>query len=231
METNYEEFLGTHTSPLSYITVPVRLQDSELITDLATEFANEVQRITRLKPGFNVEVYSSENFQRFCKTAVYLHVTNVNSKLPSSYRQVIKTSSLPALLATILLQIGIVNDTSFGLRLVPHYDIDGSDLLSPDEFFEFSLNLLILEDLGFKLVSKFPLPHEAGTLGFMACELISDQDVVLSYRHDHPVYGFYRSFFKSESLVQAFGLGALRVKYDSLSSYQSALKGIVSWKG
>lgn len=61
----------------------------------------------------------------------------------------------------------------------------------------------------------------------MGCQLVSSGDI-LSYRHDSPVFGFYKAMFDSSALEQVLGLQALRVKYGTFEHYKSLVKALIN---
>ena len=218
--------LNNQSVAVDVVRVRVELSPNEMFTDVAKAYSNEVLRITRFES--KKTTISAESMEKFFNTVLYLHVCNVNSMVKPEYRNIIKRVNLPTVLVSILLNIGEATDKDYGLKFVPSMDIDSEQLMSPSEIEDFSQELLRLENLGLKITTTgLPLPNKCGTIGFMGSQLVEHTDV-RSYRHDHPVMGFFRSMFRSQSLEQVIGLSALRVRYGYYDHYASLVRVFVN---
>lgn len=218
--------LNNQSVAVDVVRVKVELSPNEMFTDVAKAYCREVLRITRFES--KQTIISEMTMEKFFNSVLYLHVSNVNSNVKSEYRSIIRRINLPTVLVSVLLNIGEVIDKDFGLKFIPSMDIDSEQLMSPSELEDFSQELLRLENLGLKITTTgLPLPNKCGTIGFMGSQLVENTDV-RSYRHDHPVMGFFRSMFRSQSLEQVIGLSALRVRYGYYDHYASLVQVFVN---
>jgi hypothetical protein len=142
------------------------------------------------------------------------------------YRFLLREVEVPALFETILGQIGIVVDKDFGLRFVPKVEIQAQDLLSPSELFEYSQYVLYISNFGLRTTKGLPNPKDCGSLGAFAANMMDNGDI-LSYRKDHPVYGFVAACFEFNHLLEIIG-GGLRIKYGSVSEFESVADTILA---
>lgn len=204
----------------SLINVEVKIKPSGLFTALAEEYKKEINRLIMLQSTeLNIDVV------KYFKTLLKLHVDNVNGTVHSSYRPFVRTVEVPAVFATFLANIGRVTDKDFGISFWPSFNIEADDLLSPSELSDISGKLLSLYRIGLSTVQGLPNPTDSGSLGTMACSLVENGDI-LSYRHDHPVYGFISAVFNFNATEEILGLKALRVRYGSLSEYDNIVHSI-----
>lgn len=208
------------------VRVKVALKPNDMFDSIAEAYFHEIMRVTRFEA--KQTVISLDNVQKFFDTILYLHVRNCNQTLPQEYRGIMKRVNLPTVLVAILSNIGEVTDSDFGLRFYPEYEIESEKLMSVSEIEDFSQELYRLEKLGIKITTTgLPMPNDCGTLGFMGCQLVDNKEV-LSYRHDHPVYGFFQAMFKSNALSEIIGNNALRVRYGYYDHYSSLVRVFVN---
>lgn len=218
--------LNNQSVAVDVVRVKVELSPNQMFDDVAEAYCNEVIRLTRFES--RQTIIDQDAMKRFFNTMLYLHIQNVQNNLDRSYFNISKRVNLPTVLVSILMNIGEVVDKDYGLKFIPSMNIDSEQLMSPSDIEDFSQELLRLENLGLKITTTgLPLPSKCGTIGFMGSQLIENTDV-RSYRHDHPVMGFFRSMFRSQSLEQIIGLAALRVRYGYYDHYASLVKVFVN---
>lgn len=218
--------LNNRSVAVDVVRVKVELTPNQMFNDVATAYSHEVSRITRFES--KVTIINESDMKRYFNSVLYLHVQNVNQLMPRDYRNITKRLNLPTVLVSILLNVGEVTDQDYGLKFIPSMQIDSEQLMSPSELEDFSQELLRLENLGLKITTTgLPLPNKCGAIGFMGSQLIENTDV-RSYRHDHPIMGFFRSMFRSNSLSEIIGLPALRVRYGYYDHYESLVKVFIN---
>lgn len=218
--------LNEQSTAVSFVNVKVALKPNSLLLDMSNEYSKEITRLTRFNS--RQSILDEELMFKYLNTVIYLHVSNVNGAFPRDYQSLKNKMVIPAVFAAILSHIGEVVDKSFGLKFTPTFDIDASDLLTPSQIWEIIDEFYLLESVGLKLTtSGFLNPKDCGSLGFMGCQLVSNGDI-LSYRHDSPVFGFYKAMFDSSALEQVLGLQALRVRYGTFEHYKSLVKALIN---
>lgn len=214
------------STAVSFMRVKVALEPNDLLEDIAKAYSKEISRISRFEIK-KVEL-DEETVLKFFKTMLFLHISNCNGDFHRDYRVIKNNAVIPALLTNIMLQIGETIDHDFGLKFQPIYEIDSIDMLSVSQLQDIFDEFLLIERLGLKLTTAgFPNPKECGTLGFMGCQLVSNGDV-LSYRHDSPVFGFFKAMFNTNALEEALGLKALRIRYGSFETYKTLVRTFVN---
>lgn len=219
-ETTAKEFFPEpHVE--SMVKQTVKLEPSDLISDMARLENMEMQRVMRFTT--NNVVLSTEEIEKYFKTIIYLRVLQVTGgKKFSTYANfAMKTMNIPVRLYQIILSLGEAIDRDYGIKFVPSMELDAEMLLGLTELQELSDKISVLIPEGY-LVVETGLPTTTnGELGFMACLLVNDEKVY-SYRKDHPVYGFIASFFKSELISKAFSID-YRMYYGSVEDYKAML--------
>jgi hypothetical protein len=213
------------STAVSVIKVIVDLNPNKLFDDLTRIYYGEIVRVTR----FNRldTILTPELISKYFKTILKMHVDNVNDD-----RTVFKVERkygwwIPTPLYSVLLNIGLVADKDFGLKFIPKFDIDSVDLLSHSEYDDVAEELSELEKYGLKFVTGgLPNKQDSGTLGFMGSQLMATGEV-LSYRHDHPVYGFFRAMFDFNALEEILGGKAFRVRYGYYDEYSTLVSAFV----
>jgi len=214
------ELIGDVTAPVNFTVAHVRINFGSVFSKVVQAYTNEERRVSRFTPNPD----SNFDWNRYLKSLMWLHVNNVNGSVPHSYKFLVREVEVPALYETILAQVGVVVDKDFGIRFVPNIDVDAEDLMSPFEIMESSQFLLVLSELGIRTVKGLPNPKDSGSLGAMASSLVESGDI-LSYRKDHPVYGFIAACFEFDHLLQLMS-GALRIKYGSISEFEAVAETI-----
>jgi len=207
---------------VGFMKVDVIIRPNGLLTELAYEYEKEVKRLTR----FTVGEVSDLDFIKYFTTLLYLHVKRVNGDGLGEYLRFSRQIFIPAAFATVLMQIGTVEDLDFGLKFIPKIEVSAKEIMSPGDLEEMSLLLRSLESYGLVCVHKFPRPEDCGSLEAMAASLIESGDV-LAYKQGHPVHGFITALLNISATKEVLGVEALRIRYGTLSHYQTLLGAFV----
>lgn len=213
--------------PANLLEVIVELTPSRLFKDAARVYSLESQRVIRFT-GNESFIISEEQFEKYFITLLYLRVmrvNNVQNNTTSMYRGDMRGYYVPAFVHTLLTSIGIAVDRDFGFKFVPSVKIDANDLLSAEEMRTISSKLSILSREGLTCVDTGVSMRPEGELSFMAVLNISEE--VLSYKKDHPVYGFYASFFNHQIVDSVMNPSQFRIRYGSEAEYATYVKYIV----
>lgn len=222
LEENFQPALSVNT-----VEVPVEFSPSELFQEAAVVYALEAERVMRFTSNDNF-IITSEEFSGYFTTLLYLRVSRVNSVKDNTtklYIADLRNYNVPAFIHTLLSSIGKAIDYDFGFEFIPKVKIEASQLLGPEEMREISRKLgrLALEGLVCISTGVSVLPQ--GELATMATLSMSGD--ILSYRKDHPIYGFYASFFKHTLLSNVMSPNMLRIKYGSQQDYRMLVQHIV----
>lgn len=213
--------------PQNLLEVVVELTPSRLFKDASRVYSLESQRVIRFT-GNESFIISEEQFEKYFITLLYLRVmrvNNVQNNTTSMYRGDMRGYYVPAFVHTLLTSIGIAVDRDFGFKFVPSVKIDANDLLSAEEMRAISSKLSILSREGLTCVDTGVSMRPEGELSFMAVLNISEE--VLSYKKDHPVYGFYASFFNHQIVDSVMNPSQFRIRYGSEAEYATYVKYIV----
>lgn len=200
------------------VIVNVEMNPSELMDCLADELLGELLRINpNVKIG--TEAVEKQDMYRYLVTLVWMRV-NITSdaydKSAQIYFKLNKALAVPVMAYQLLVMIGKAVDRDFSIEFRPTYSILETDLLDPMQMVAISDILTRMEPIGMKVV--YGLPREKdGELDFMAMAHVGE--VVKSYRHSHPVYGFYSAFFRQKQLNEITG-SMCRVLYGYDSDYR-----------
>lgn len=225
MDLTSASFAGSFNKTSTFvnlINVKVRITTDTLFDTLVKEYEKEVMRVGRhLGSTLNVDL------QRYMKTLLWMHVHNVNGTLPNDFRMHVQRVEVPTVFATFMAQIGRVTDRDFGITFIPEIVLDAKELMSVSELIEVSNELTSIHRLGLHLVQGLPNPRDCGSLGSMGASLVESGDI-LSYRHDHPVFGFVSALFRFNATEELFGMTALRIRYGTLTEYENMIHGIFS---
>lgn len=201
----------------------VKLSPSELVHDMAKLENLEMQRVMRFTES--KVILSVEEIEKYFHTILWLRVLQVNQdKKAAPYKFANHSLNIPVRLVQILLSIGEAVDRDYGVRFMPQMDVIAELQLTPEELREYSDRLSVLLPEGYLVVETGLPTSTSGELGFMACLLVQDEKV-MSYRKDHPVYGFIASFFKSELMSKAFEV-EYRMYYGCCEDYKAMLSRI-----
>lgn len=216
------EKLFSAPTPANVIRVDVELDKSDLITHVAGLYVRELGRLASVK----MDLPDQDTLVQYFCTLVALRCETCNEGKPKSETVFFKkVAVIPAFFGTLLVQIGVAFDREYGLRFIPKSSFASTDIMGPKELTEMSDLLSSYEPLGLKLVTGIPKAIE-GELGFMACKFLNNDKSIMSYRRDHPIHGFYASFFRAKWLEACMD-GACRIRYDYEESYRQALAQMV----
>lgn len=210
--------------------VTVKLEPTGMIDVLSAKYAKEIERILSVKGG-SVSIDLSEKvLLKYFTTALYMRVIDcTDARTPKGFewfRSQTRSFTNLVVFANLLVQVGVAVDKEYGLKFVPTFEPELSDLLSFEEFTEISDTLSQLEDHGLKSVVGLP-SDKSGSLAFMACEYFESDDSIRSYRREHPVFGFYAAFFRNIQ-VESMVAGPKRIIYGYRSQYEMYISEMVS---
>jgi len=212
-------------------TMPTIIVDVDL--SVTTKMLDEYVRILLTEANRIAGVHHQDFFElsemlRYLHTILWVRVNNVSNSLPREYLPVSKMAHIPILWAAVIELVGVANDEDFGISFRPKFDIKSDKLMSPSEAMEFSRLLGSIERNGFKQTTTGVGRQAEGDLGFMAMSHL--ESVVVSYRRDHPMYGFFSSFFQLQTLELLTGLRP-RIVYGSKDQFQLYLSALTSTSG
>jgi len=224
MKGMFEAYKTTNRPTLEIL---VQLRPTDMVKDLAHCYFAELHRIAGVSGTKLLEAYDVEDVRKYIATLIWMRCcrsVGEYSKMYSPYASMSKNIAVPVLVMGLLIQIGPAYDADYSIRFLPDTTISSNDLLEPDSMRRLSNLFFSLQNNGFKLVAGIPLGQE-GELAFMA--MIHLQSEVLSYKKSHPVYGFYASFCKQETLNEVTG-NMSRILYGYDSDYHAILWQLVS---
>jgi len=206
-----------HSKYVSLVNVKVTVKPDRLFDLMVQAFEKEYDRVGSRMPGEVLRL----NLKDYLYTLLYLHVCNVNDYRPNGYQRKFysKEVAIPSAFITFLAQIGEVTDRDMGLIFQPQMEAASDRLLAESEMREISYELFAISDLGLSLEKGLPDPSKCGSLGTMAAVLVESGDI-LSYRKDHPVYGFVAAVCQFNELVNVLGIQGLRVRYGTIGEYE-----------
>lgn len=221
------ESKASQVAPAETLIIKVKVEPSELFADAALVYSNEAERVTRFSSNKNFEI-TPEQFEKYFKTLLYLRISRVNgteNETTRSYKHDIRTYNVPAFVHTLLTSVGKAVDRDFGFEFIPTTSVEVKDMLSPSEMRDVSRKLNFLNVEGLVCVDTGISMRPEGELSFMA--VLNIEEEVLSYKKDHPVYGFYAAFFKHTIVDQVLNSSALRVRYGTQSEFATYVRYIV----
>lgn len=231
IDKRMEELLearGPLVLPRNYITVTVELKPSELFEEVSKVYEAEAERVMRFTVNQNF-VVTKNDFLKYFKTLLYLRVTKatgVKNNTTAAYHSDMRSYQVPAFIHILLTSIGVATDRDFGFVFVPAVKgITDQDLLSPEEMREISLKLSRLSIEGLTCVDTGISMRPECELSFMA--VLNIEGEILSYKKDHPLYGFYAAFFKHQIIDETLNPSALRIRYGSQKEYEAYVLRVV----
>lgn len=222
LEENYQPVL-----PINTATVEVILEPSDLFKEAANVYFLEGERVLRFTSNPNFQITEDE-FLGYFSTLLYLRVARVNGvqdATTKNYMADFRNYYVPAFVHNLLSSIGKAIDYDFGFEFVPKVKIDVKSLLGASEMRDISKRLGQMSREGMVCVDTGISLHPTGELALMATMNISEE--ILSYRKDHPIYGFYAAFFKHELVSNVIDPKMLRIKYGSANDYNILVQQIV----
>lgn len=221
-ESEFQPVLSVNT-----IDIEVQLETSQMFKDMSQVFSMEADRVMRFTTNENYQV-STQEFVGYLTTLLYLRVARVNGTKNSTTRMYYhdqRNYLVPAFASTLINSIGIATDSDYGFRFIPVINVKVDELLSPQVMIEISRKLSVLNKQGFICTETGIHPEIKGDLELMATfNLESD---IRSYKKNHPIFGFYASFFKHTIVSDALEAKSLRIKYGAESDYKLYLQHIV----
>lgn len=213
--------------PKNLLTVEVSMKPSTLLEDAAAVYAQESERVTRFVSNDKF-IITSDEFYKYFTTLLYLRVARVNGTENSTtklYKYDIRGYNVPAFIHTLLTSVGIAVDRDYGFKFIPSFEPDVSKLFGPEEMREISLKLSFLNIEGLTCVETGISMRPEGELSLMA--VLNIEEEILSYKKDHPVYGFYASFFKHKVIDDVLNPSVLRIRYGVEQEYATYVRYIV----
>jgi hypothetical protein len=214
-------------TPTNVVRTTVKIDPSVMFDTLAQEYTREFDRVGNTQLSVDTGHFiMTDIVNRYFKTLLWLRCNHVNSGngYTQAYRRLYDKVTVPTVVYAVLNTIGEVEDMAYGMQLNPSYSPNAKDLLSPSELEDLSIKLRSLVANGLKAVTGLPRPR-TGAIEVMACMLATQE--VLSYRKDHPLYGFLASFFEFSGVERVIGQQIYRIRYGFIPSYQSALKDLI----
>lgn len=213
--------------PVDYVTINVKVGMSELFSEAATIYSMEAERVMRFTSNDNFNI-SSDSFLKYFTTLLYLRVARVNNNQNNTvkaYAADLRNYLIPAFVSTIINSIGKATDSDYGFMFVPTTDISVEDLLSPSEMRVISRKLETLNKEGLVCIETGIAMSPYGELSMMAT--LNIQGEVLSYKKDHPIYGFYAAFLKHSLISDVMNPNVFRIRYGAEIDYRMYLQHIV----
>lgn len=212
------------------IEVTINFTPGKMVEDLANALMYELVRVAGPTGEFMLRDLDVEGIRKYLCTLSWMRrarITGLNNKATVLYRSLSRSAACPVLWYQVLVGIGVATDRDYSIRFIPGNSIDGSDLLAPEEMQTISDIMFRLQNCGFKVVAGVPQSEE-GELDFMAMSHV--EELVLSYRKSHPVYGFMASFFATKEVSEALG-ALVRIRYGYESDYKVLLTKVVASMG
>lgn len=228
LEFAEQAFGGPISLPMAKVTV--KLQPTGMIDVLAKQYSKEIERILSVKGGSVAVDLSEKALLKYFTTALYMRVIQVtDAHAPKGcewFRVAARSFSNLIVFANLLVQVGVAVDKEYGLKFIPSFEPDATNLLTGAEFMEMSDTFLQLESHGLKIVMGLPA-DKVGSLPFMACEYFESDDSIRSYRREHPVFGFYAAFFRNIQAEEMLA-GPKRIIYGYRQQYEMYISEMVS---
>lgn len=213
--------------PVNTIEVKVKIDLSSMFVDAARMYSMEAERVMRFTSNVLFQV-TEEEFLKYFKTLLYLRVARVNNvqnETLKAYRSDMRNYLIPAFVSTLINSIGLASDNNYGFSFRPLYSIEGTDVMTPTEMWDVTRRLKTLNVEGLVCIETGIAMSPLGELAMMAT--LNVQGEVLGYKKDHPIYGFYASFFKHQLVDSTINASAFRIRYGSESDYRMYLTQIV----
>lgn len=212
------------------IVIEVGFEPTQMVKDLANAYMAELVRVAGPVGEFMLRDVCAEDIHRYLCTLSWMRRTRtvgLNDKSTQAYRHLVRRIAVPVMWYQVLVGIGVATDKDYSICFIPKTSIRESDLLAPEEMLAISDVMFRLQNNGFKVVAGIPLSEE-GELDFMAMSHV--EQLVLSYRKSHPVYGFLASFFATQEVSSALGT-LVRIRYGYDSDYRVLLSKVVASTG
>lgn len=212
------------------IVVKVNFNPGKMVEDLAQTMMYELVRVAGPVGEFMLKGLDVEGIRKYLCTLSWMRrvrVNGLNDKSTQAYRHLQRSVAVPVLWYQVLVGMGEAIDRDYSIKFVPGTSISESDLLAPEHMQTISDLMFRLQNNGFKVVAGVP-SQEEGELDFMAMSHVDE--IVLSYRQSHPVYGFLAAFFATQEVSTALGT-LVRIRYGYDADYRVLLNKVVASVG
>lgn len=209
------------------LTIKVDVSPSKLMDYLSAKILQEIQRVSCYTRLAEVEDLEAEDIYRYLCTLTAMrvwHCQSVTDNTTKPYKSLMRNIAVPVLVYQLLSEIGECYDRDYSLKFEPVYPIVETEILDPAAMLVISDIMSRLERNGMKIVYGLP-KDRTGELEFMA--LRHAEGVVTGYRANHPVYGFFASFFAMKNLEEITGM-MCRIVYGCDSDYQTYVSRIMN---
>lgn len=212
------------------IVVKVDFQPGKLVEDLSKVLLNELYRVAGPVGERMLSDVDAEDIRKYLCTLSWMrrvHSVGLSDNVTRQYQQFTRSAAVPVLWYQVLIGIGKAMDRDYSIQFIPGTSINESDLLGPAEMRIISDLMFSFQNHGFKVVAGIPRGEE-GELDFMAMAHV--EEMMLSYRKSHPVYGFLASFFATKEVSNALG-ALVRIRYGYDSDYAVMISRVVASAG
>lgn len=208
--------------------VDVTITPSEGILDdfAETEYAAINLATEKSNATFPFDV---DTFKKFCVTYVVSRIAWINNQPEHMIVRPDDQVIVPALLDTVLKNIGIVYETTQGLVLKPTIDYDSCETLSKDKMLEISFYLRAIDSY---VGATGYIKDKSGSWEFMSMQLvvktINDKEGSYIYSLDkdnHPVGAILAAIVAPKVLVATL---SPRANYGNLTFFKSLLWELTS---
>jgi hypothetical protein len=227
---NLEELFEKHFQPalpVNTVIVEVQIEVSDLFRDAAQMYSLEADRVMRFTSNSAFQI-SEEEFFSYFQTLLYLRVMRVNGVQDATtnlYRNDMRGYLIPAFVSTLINSVGRATDSDFGFTFIPKMNISVDELMPAEDMRNISNKLKVLNIEGLVCIETGIAMQPEGDLSFMATLNIGND--IMSYKKNHPIFGFYAAFFKHTILTDGLEAKALRIRYGAESDYRMYIKNIV----
>jgi len=203
---------GISASPVDFQTVPVKVSnDSAVAIAFQEAYLSKLETTLNFKGGVGLE-FVQKNLTAYLNSLLASRVYQVTGG--KSGKRVVHTQdkiAIPTFFAVLLSQVGPTESVGLGLSITPIMEVDGVELLSPEDMRKFSMILMGFEDMGFSFMVGLPRDHQ-GSWEVMSMEVV--EEAVRSYSNTtHPSYAIIASYFAVSGMAHVLGAQAFRVQY------------------
>lgn len=213
--------------PVNTVLVEVQIEMGELFRDMARMYSMEAERVMRFTSNNHFQI-SEDEFLQYFTTLLYCRVMRVNgiqNEITKKYRNDMRSYLIPAFASTLINSIGRATDSDYGFTFIPKMNVSVEELLTAEEMRVITEKLRTLNIEGLTCIETGIAMQPEGDLECMATlNLESD---IRSYKKNHPIFGFYASFFKHTILTDVLDPKSLRIKYGAESDYRMYINYIV----
>lgn len=233
------DFEITYPRPVNVIEVLVEFDSSDMLNSLAEAYEEEIARIQRV-------IYKDSGSLRIDKESLidyFEYTLSLRIKLSTSnrgpdwhlHREFSRTAKIPVLWTTVLLQVGIATDKTYGIKLKPVMSksfLERRESNFKDKDFirrmiKISDELALIEDRGLRVTIRGIPDQVLGSLEFMTLVRLSNDQNIFSYRTHHPVHAYLSSFLLLKGVESVVGKIALRIDYGSVDQWRNNLSTMI----